>query len=166
MFANRRIGGVKIPCVTWYIVAVLAIIIYGHYIRATGKKDILETKIIDHPSCTGFDGWGLTHFFFFLGLGFMYPGHYLQCLIVSLGWEGIEHCLGTFPIEIGGKRLQLIGEQDEEGKPIVRDENEPPAYWYGRFLSDSFLNVSGFIIGSEVANRWWPNRDPVTGRLN
>ena len=157
MFANRTIRGVKIPCVAFYIIAVLAIITYGHYIRSTGTRDVLETKIIDHPSCNGLDGWGMTHFFFFLGLGILYPGHYFQCLVVSLGWEGIEHILGTCPIEINGKRLQLMGDQDEDGRPIKPKEGEPPKYWYGRFLSDSFLNLSGFIIGSALGNRYWPN---------
>lgn len=143
----------------------MAIIVYGHYIRSTGTKDILETKIVDHPSCVGFDGWSVTHFFFFLGLGILYPGHYLQCLGVSVGWEAIENFLGTCPIKINGKRLQLIGEQDKDGKPIVRGENEPPAYWYGRMLSDPAMNLGGYIIGSAIADHWWPNRHPVTGKL-
>jgi len=153
MFANRTIGGIKIPCIAIYIVVVIAIVAYGHYLRATNTKDILETKIIDHPSCPGFDGWALTHLFMFFILGVLYPGRHVQALVVSLGWEGIEHTLGTTNLEFSGKRLQLIGDQDEEGRPIKRKN----AYWYGRFVTDNSFNMTGYILGSAIASRWWPN---------
>jgi hypothetical protein len=137
-----------------YVVAVLAIILYGYYLRATETKDILETKIIDHPSCPGFDGWASLHFILFGLIGFLYPNHHVQALAVSLGWEGIEHLLGTTNIEMSGKRLQLIGDQDEEGRPI---KGKKDSYWYGRFVTDNSFNVSAYILGSAAANKWWPN---------
>jgi hypothetical protein len=155
MFANRTIGGVKIPCVAIYIVAVLLIIAYGAILRKTGTKDPLERKIIDHPSCPGFDGWAVTHFFLFAFLGLLYPGHYLQALLVSIGWEAVEHCLGTNQIEVSGKRLQLVGDQDEEGRPTGNNE----AWWYGRFTTDPCFNMAGYVLGSTAASKFWPNPD-------
>lgn len=165
MFANRTIGGVKIPCVAIFIVAVIVIILYGHYIRTTQTKDILETKIIDHPSCPGFDGWACTHFFLFLGVGILFPNHHLQAVIVGLGWEGIEHLLGTTNIEMSGKRLQLIGDQDEDGRPIVQKAGDPPKYWYGRPVTDTAFDVVAYCIGSAIGSKYWPNHDPHTGQL-
>lgn len=158
MFANRIIGGRKVPCVALYIVAVLAIVVYGMYIRKRKIKDVLEKKIVDHPSCPGFDGWAVTHFLFFLALGVLYPGHYVQCLAVSVGWEGVEHLLGTNNVKMSGKRLQLIGDQDADGNPVApKDDGGGEAWWYGRFVTDPAFNMAGYILGSAFANRFWPN---------
>ncbi len=156
MFANRRIRGVKIPCVAIYIIAVLAIVVYGIVIRKRKIKDVLEKKVIDHPSCVGFDGWAVTHLMFFMMLGVLYPGKYVQCLVVSLGWEGIEHLLGTNKIEMSGKRLQLIGDQDADGNPIPPKDEQ---WWYGRFTTDPMFNMAGYIIGSALGTRFWPNAE-------
>ena len=155
MFANRVIRGVKVPCVAIYIVVVIVIVAYGYYLRTTGTKDVLEKKVIDHPSCPGFDGWAVTHFLSFGLLGFLYPGHYVQFLVASFVWEGIEHLLGTHQLEISGKRLQLIGDQDEEGKSTGKKD----AWWYGRFTTDPCFNMAGYILGSAAAEKWWPNKE-------
>lgn len=155
MFANRKIRGVTVPCVALYIVVVLAIFVYGHFLRTTRTVDHLETKVVDHPSCPGFDGWAVGHFFFFALLGWLYPGRHVQFLLVSLGWETFEHLLGQTKLAVGGSRLQLIGDQDEEGKSTGKDDR----YWYGRFVTDNSFNMSGYILGSAAAERWWPNRD-------
>lgn len=156
MFANRTVRGVRVPAVAFYVVAVMAIVLYGRHIRRHRKRDVLERKIIDHPSCPGFDGWALTHLFFFGVLGLFYPGHYLQALVVSVGWEGVEHALGSCPLEVSGRRLQLVGDQDEDGNPIVPAAGEEPRYWYGRFVTDPAFNLAGYIIGSAIAERYWP----------
>lgn len=158
MYANRSIGGVRIPCVAFYIVAIILIFAYGGFRRRTGTKDFLEDKIIDHPSCPGFDGWAVAHFLFFGILGFLYPGHYLQCLIVSLGWEAFEHMLGTHKIKMSGVRLQLMGATDSEGNPVdaSSDDEGENDWWYGRFTTDSFFNMAGYTLGSELGQKLWP----------
>jgi hypothetical protein len=153
MFANRTIRGVKVPCAAIYIVAVLAIVSYGIVIRKYKIKDRLEKPVINHPSCPGFDGWGGLHFLFFGIIGYMFPGHYVQCLAVSLLWEGIEHGLGTNKIEMSGKRLQLIGDQEKDGTPIPPKDEQ---WWYGRFTTDPAFNMAGYILGSALGNRYWP----------
>lgn len=154
MLANRNIGGVKIPCVTFYIVAVILIFAYGAYHRKTKTRDVLETKIIDHPSCPGFDGWAVTHMLFWALLGFIYPGRYFQCLVVSMLWESFEHAMGTTKLALSGKRLQVVGATDEYGNPI----EDKDAFWYGRFVSDPFFNLMGYILGSELGMRAWPEK--------
>ena len=73
--------------------------------------------------------------------------------MVSFAWEGIEHLFGQVNVKVGGSRLQLIGDQDEDGRYTGDDDN----YWFGRFISDPLFNMTGYILGSEVSKRYWPN---------
>lgn len=147
MFANCFIRGVKIPSAALYIVAVLLIVIYGIVIRKAKKRDILETKLVDNP-VVSIDGWGMLHLVFFGILGVLFPGRYLQFLLVGIAWEGIETFLGQCRIMAGGSRIQLIGDQDEEGRPTGDDK----AYWYGR-SSDVLMNMIGYILGDAAAQQ-------------
>ena len=156
MFANRIIGGWKIPAVAFYIVAVIFIFAYGAYRRKSGTKDFLENKIIDHEALPGFDGWWLTHALFFAVLGFIWQGHYLQVLVVSLGWEAFEHMLGAYKIKMSGIRLQLMGATDKDGNPIACTDDDDN-YWYGRYLTDSYANILGYCIGTAVGRKLWPD---------
>lgn len=152
MFANRSIGGYTVPCAALYIVAVILIILYGYFLRKTKTRDILAKRIFHHPICQEIDGWSVTHLVFFGLLGLLYPGHYLQFLAVGVAWEVIETGLGQNNIEVSGKRLQLIGEQDEEGNSTGKKD----AYWYGK-ESDVIMDVLGYMLGSFLAERYWPN---------
>jgi hypothetical protein len=155
MFANRIIRGVTVPCVALYIVVVLVIIIYGYLLRRTGRTDFLAREIYHHPICQNIDGWSVTHLVFFGALGLLFPGHYFQFLLVGIGWEIIETGLGQNKIEISGRRMQLLGEQDEDGNSTNKDD----AYWYGK-ESDIIMDMIGYCIGSAVAEKYWPNRKP------
>jgi hypothetical protein len=152
MFANRVIGGYKVPCVALYILVVLVIILYGYFLRKTKTQDVLAKRIFHHPICQEIDGWSISHLVFFGLLGFLFPGHYLQFLLVGIGWEVIETGLGQHQFEVSGKRLQLIGEQDEEGNST----GEKNAYWYGK-ESDILVDALGYAIGSVLAEKYWPN---------
>src|SRR5262245_62159271 len=121
MFANRVIGGYTVPCAALYIVAILVIILYGYFLRKTRTRDVLARRLYHHPICQEIDGWSICHLAFFGLLGFLYPGHYLQFLVIGVLWEVIESALGQNDIEVSGKRLQLIGEQDEEGAPTGKE---------------------------------------------
>ncbi len=153
MFANRSIGRHVVPCVAFYVVAIVCIIVYGHYLRHTGKKDVLAKQIYDHPVCQEIDGWSLSHLFFFALLGWFYPDKHLQFLAVGVGWEVIETLLGQYPLELSGKRLQLVGDQDEEGNSTGKKD----AYWYGK-ESDIVADIAGYCLGSALATRYWPPR--------
>jgi hypothetical protein len=149
MLANREIGGVRVPCTVFYIIAVIAIFVYGWYKRKMKSRDFLETKIVG-----SLDGWSLTHLFFWFGIGFIYPDHYMQCLIISMLWEGFETVLGTTKIQLSGVRLQLIGATDENGYPIDCTDAED-AFWYGR-ISDIGVNLLGMAMGSKIGRWIWP----------
>jgi len=89
---------------------------------------------------------------FFGLLGVLYPGHHLQFLTVGVLWEVIETALGQNKFEISGKRVQLIGDQDDDGNMTGKDD----AYWYGK-ESDIIMDITGYSIGSYIAERYWPN---------
>jgi hypothetical protein len=153
MFANRTIRGTKVPSIAVYIVCVILIVLYGWFLRKTETKDRLAVPFCpDNPLIADIDGWSITHFLFFGLLGAMYPGHYIQFALVGIGWELVETALGQNKIEVSGKRLQLVGDQDDDGKPTGDDD----AYWYGR-QSDVLIDVLGYILGSALAQKYWPN---------
>jgi hypothetical protein len=154
MFANRFIGGLKVPCVAIFIVVVLVIILYGCFLRKTRARDVLAKRLFDHPVCQEIDGWSVSHLVFFGLLGFLYPGHHLQFLAVGVFWEGVETALGQNVLKVRGARLQLIGDQDEAG--FSTDEGEGEAYWYGKG-SDIIMNNLGYAVGSALAEKYWPN---------
>lgn len=152
MFANRVIRGCKIPCVALYIVAIMLIIVYGWILRRTKTRDILAKTLYTHPLLQDIDGWSATHFVFFGLLGVLFPGQHLQFLAVGVVWEMIETGLGQNKLEVSGKRLQLVGDQDEEGNPTGKDD----AFWYGK-SSDIIVDFTAYELGSFFATRYWPN---------
>ncbi|MFA6165798.1 MAG: hypothetical protein WC700_04220 [Gemmatimonadaceae bacterium] len=135
-----------------YIVVVLFIVAYGWFLRSTHTRDVLATPIFNHPICQNIDGWSISHFIFFGVLGLMYPGHHLQFFLVGFGWEVIETMLGQNQLEMSGKRVQLIGDQDEEGNTTGKND----AYWYGK-ESDVLCDALGYALGSAFAEKYWPN---------
>jgi hypothetical protein len=152
MFANRYICGRKVPCVVLYIIVVLMIVVYGVIIRRAKIADPLARPIYSHPILQDIDGWSISHLVFFGILGLLYPNHHLQFLTVGALWEVIETGLGQNKLEVSGKRLQLIGDQDVNGAPTGKDD----AYWYGK-ESDIVVDIFGYSVGSWAANRFWPN---------
>jgi hypothetical protein len=158
MYAHRFIQGIRVPAYAILIVAVIVIFLYGYAIRHFGVRDALEKKVVDDPSVHNFDGWATTHFFFWAFLGFWFPNHYVQALGISLAWEGFEDVMGRGWFTLGGRRLAVIGATDEDGK-YVGDQQKSAAeaeYWYGRYVTDTFFNLAGYIVGSALANRYWP----------
>lgn len=146
----------RIPCYVWLLLVVLAIIVYGWVLRRLGAADVLERKVIDDPAVHNFDGWAGTHFLFWAFLGFLYPGHHVQALAASLGWEAVEDRLGRSNLTVGGRRLQLVGDTDAAGAPAA--PGAKPAFWYGRYVTDTFFNLAGYILGSAAGARWFPDR--------
>jgi len=140
-----------------YIVCILLIVAYGYFLRATGTPDILAQRIFHHPICQDIDGWSGTHFLFFGLLGVLYPHRHLRFLTVGVLWEVIETVLGQNKLEVSGRRLQLIGDQDEEGNSTGADD----AYWYGK-ESDIIVDIAGYSLGSAWASKYWPETVTTT----
>ena len=157
MFATRCVGGLRVPGWVLCLVVVLFIFAYGAIIRRLGSPDVLERPFIDDPAVPNCDGWAMTHLIFWGFMGFWFPGRHLQALLISLAWEGFEDTLGRTNLKIGGKRLQLIGATDSDSKkPAGEGEDGDHLQWYGRFESDTFYNMTGYVIGSALAKRFWP----------
>jgi hypothetical protein len=154
MFASRCINGVRVYSVVFLIVVVLIIVAYGFFIRKTGHPDVLERNVTDNPSIQNLDGWAATHLLFWGFMGFWFPRHYFQALVASLAWEGFEDTLGRVKFTVGGKRLQLVGATDSETFESAADDE---AFWYGRYTTDTAYNLIGYIIGSTLAGRFWPD---------
>ena len=160
MFANRTIGDTRVPCVVFYIVCVLLIVVYGIFLRRTKTRDPLARRLFHHPVCQDIDGWSISHLLFFGLLGAFFPGHYLQFLLIGIGWEVVETGLGQNRLEVSGKRLQLIGGQDADGLSNDADatcDDDSSAYWYGK-ESDIIMDMLGYALGSAWALKWWPNQ--------
>ena len=156
MFASRCVGGLRVPCVVILLVVVLAIFAYGYLLRRLGHPDVLERPVIDDPAWVGFDGWGATHLFLWCFLGWWYPGHSVQALVVALLWEGFEDTLGRSRLTVGGSRLQLVGAVDETTGERLEDSEQDSMRWYGRFTTDSFFNLAGYTIGAALSKKFWP----------
>jgi hypothetical protein len=159
MLASRYLhtsdgGCFAIPAFVWYIIVVIVIFAYGYILRQANRPDVLERKVIDDPAVHNCDGWAMTHLVFWGFLGFLYPGHYVQALICSLAWEGFEDFLGRTKITLGGSRLQLVGDVDEETQEVTGDDDMT---WHGRYVTDTFYNLTGYIIGSWAGGKWWPD---------
>lgn len=137
----------------WLLVVVLLIFVYGAVVRRFGLPDVLERSVIDDPAVHNFDGWAGTHLIFWAFMGFLYPGHYVSALGVSLAWEGFEDALGRTRLTVGGRRVQLVGATEADGPQPAGGE-----YWYGRYVTDSFFNLAGYILGSAAAARLWAPR--------
>ena len=156
MFASRLIAGRRVPSAAIYVVAVLAIVAYGAVLRATKTRDILATPIYSSPIFQDIDGWSVTHLLFFALLGVLFPGRPGEFLAVGIGWELVETALGQNRIEVSGRRLQLIGDADADGRPTGDDD----AFWYGK-ESDIVVDMIGYCLGSAAALRWWPPAQPA-----
>ena len=151
MNASRTVRGRRVPCVAVCVVVVIVIILYGALLRRCGARDPLARPIFSHPICQDIDGWSVSHVLFFALLGWLYPGRPLQFLLLGAGWEVVETALGQNRLEVSGRRVQLIGDQDASGRPT----GEADAYWYGK-ESDIIMDMLGYCLGSAAAQRYWP----------
>lgn len=150
---GRRRGCGRVAAGAVLLVMVVLIFVYGAVIRHFRWPDVLERKVIDDPAVHNFDGWAGTHLIAWAFMGFVFPGRYVSALAVSLVWEGFEDTLGRTRLTVGGKRLQLVGATAEDGELAAADDE----FWYGRYVTDSFFNLAGYIIGSAAAARLWPD---------
>ena len=115
------------------IMPLLFIFPYGKY-RCTHKefKDILETELL-----FGLDGWSLTHFLFFLVVGYVYPQTYILSMCIGISWELFEHYYGKErPGWLGG-----YGDCND-----LATDKESGNWWYGKW-SDILCNNAGYLLG-------------------
>jgi|694.fasta_scaffold40111_10 hypothetical protein len=142
---SRTINGYKVHVGAILIVCIVLIFIYGYILRTTKTKDVLAKEWYNDPVFANIDGWSFTHFFFFMLLGYIYPGHYKEAILAGVGWEIFESTLGQNQIKISGKRVQMVGSQSDG----VYDGNDNK-YWYGKG-SDIIMDVLGYVAGDMLA---------------
>lgn len=86
----------------------------------------LHTTYLKNPRITG---WSISHFLFYLIIGFILPNFY-WILLAGVLWEIIEYMMGV----------------------IMKDKN----YWTSGGISgqitDLIMNVLGFIVGGYLRN--------------
>lgn len=118
------------------------IIIYGSIrCKKSDFKDPLTTTFAPPPFDKYLDGWGLTHFGFFLMLGYLFPRTNLLIFAFILGvcWEIIEFIFKDHPFYLS-KCEYTLTTQDGSG------------WWYGRW-QDIVVNTLGLLVGYMIARR-------------
>lgn len=126
-------AGHNVEPIKLYVICVILIYLFCWLREGLGMGNFLEKKVIDHESWAGFDGWAVSHFMFWGLLGWLYPNHPGAALVLSVAWEGIEWALGEY----------------------TSDD------WYGRFTTDPFFNIAGYLLGSASRNTLRPPTHPM-----
>lgn len=97
------------------------------------NADILETSL----GVYDIDLWSVTHFVFFLFLGYLYPDHIFFIIFVGIVWEFIEYMIGLF--EVGSTVSQFCSFTNLKNGRVS----------YGR-ISDVFINLAGYLVGRYI----------------
>ena len=122
------------------------IIIYSH-IRCNYKylKDPLSTFPLggkDSSFSEILDGWSLSHFLFFLILGYFYKEYIFFIVLMGILWESFEYVTSNSGINIyilswfrGLSKCNALSEENKNG------------HWMYAKVSDIFVNVLGLYVG-------------------
>ena len=131
----------------YYILSIIVIVIavYGYWLRTQSKKfknmsdaDLMLYKFAD---CDGCDLWALSHVLLYMVLGYMYPNRLFILLILGILWE-------IFEVKIGKIKLEMLGFNVPDDEVIVKDGS---IHWFFGRVTDIAFNLSGAIIGAEIA---------------
>lgn len=139
-FMNKK----NIIFMAHFIICVVLIFIYGSY-RCDNPdfKDPLQTKL----RLFDLDGWSLSHFLFFMLIGYNYGGQYLvAAFILGVLWEGFEHYYGE-------KRPGWLGGYGDCNN--MRTDPLEGNWWYGKY-TDIIMNALGLLIGYYLQNKSLP----------
>jgi hypothetical protein len=88
------------------------------------------------------DGWSITHFLWFTILGYYFPHYFIECLIVGILWEFIEHYLGE-------NRPSWLGGFGDCNLGTDQLNSSHKNWWFGR-VSDVVMNIAGFCAGRYI----------------
>jgi hypothetical protein len=99
----------------------LFINIFPYCVKNHHIMHIKFVTIFGHP----FDCWSLSHFLFYITLGFLFPHYWKLVLFIGIIWEIYEY--------IGAHVEKLLFPKEK-------------LYWCAKF-SDIIVNTSGFIVG-------------------
>jgi len=116
---------------------IIVIFAYGKYRCSHIKdhKDILEFDLIKNSGNYGIDGWSLSHFLFFMLIGYLYHNVFFITFLLGIIWELFETYVGIYEPDIikGWGFCKIKG-------------NRYKKWWYGK-MSDPIVNFFGLILG-------------------
>jgi len=135
----------KVPLNYWLVGSIAPIIVffYGWYRCSHIKehKDILEFSLLKNSKKYGVDGWLLSHYLFFVMMGFIYPNTLRISVIMGLLWEIFEWYCGVYK----PKCLEGIGFCKSPSGAKQRGK----VWWYWKW-QDPIANTLGFITGKYI----------------
>lgn len=119
-----------------YVMVVNIIFIYGLCLCIFRFEDYLHTEINSHINF-----WVISHFFFYLIIGYFFPETFWLSMTIGVVWEIYEDFLEKF----SKKHLSLISLK------ICKLDNF--IWWYGRY-EDVIANMLGFLLGQYMSLHW------------
>lgn len=116
------------------IIISISIIIYGQ-IRCKLKFNdpLLKPITINNKQLFDLDGWSITHFIFFLILGYYFNNHIIFIIFMGTLWEVIEIIFGKISYTLPALESCHV-------------KNKNSDWWYGR-MSDIYINIIGVFCG-------------------
>ena len=124
--------------------APIMVFLYGWYrcenIRS--HKDILEFSLFGDSKKLGMDGWLLSHYLFFVMLGFIHPNVMRLSVLMGLLWEVFEWWVGVYK----PKFLEGIGFCPSPSGAKKRGK----VWWYWKW-QDPIANLLGFMTGKYLS---------------
>jgi hypothetical protein len=128
----------------------LVFIMFGHRNRDEIQQ-VLKKELCKFPECS-IDYWSASHFFLFAIFGFLAPNYPLTFFLLGAGFELAEDYLSADentlfadckkPYNGTRKKFWCNGIQD--------------GYWYSN-MTDSWVNLTGYIIGSAIRTVMFPD---------
>lgn len=100
--------------------------------------------------CSFCDGWSISHFLFYMLLGYKFPKELVFTMILGIMWEGVEWATSRTNWKIlssmrGVSQCNVSGEgSTEERTDTIGD------HWFYAKFSDLILNFLGFMIGIKL----------------
>jgi hypothetical protein len=103
------------------------------------SADPLTYSPVSPPWNKFLDGWGVSHFFFYGLLGYLFPRRWVFIIVCGIIWELVEHVFGAHP---------LIRSYMAECNYLNTDGSV--RWWYGRW-EDIVMNTLGMILGIYIS---------------
>ena len=118
----------------------LLIGLYGYYRckNLETHNDLFGFSLFNNSqSDYGLDGWSLTHLFFYMLIGYLFPEKMVFTISLGIIWELFETYIGLYKPSI----FKEFGFCSTDNSKV---------WWYGKY-SDILVNFIGFIIGQHLA---------------
>lgn len=114
----------------------VVLLLYSQYWERTGgsriERDPLNKKIFSlGKNCCSW--WPITHFVFYLFLGYWFPSCGWELFLIGVGWEGFEEGMAL----LNGR----------ESSTSLSEETQYSKSWWGGSLLDIVFNTAGFFVG-------------------